>query len=168
MVDLNKLLSKHPELKNYADFKTEGEEIIWKVKIDFKDFEISFDDYFFKKNHPEDEYADWIDKFYEDLYKIINSVCHENGYAIYDKSDCYKVEKIPEPTLEEKSAWKREERNYLLVTAVDPVVTNPLRWEELDEAQKSKYRAYRLYLLDIPQQEEFPDIEIKSFEEFLK
>ena len=97
----------------------------------------------------------------------------QDGYTIQeiepkDGVRQFEVVKIPEPTLEEKSARKREERDYLLTTVVDPVVTNPLRWEELDEAQKSKYRAYRLYLLDIPQQEEFPDIEIKSFEEFLK
>ena len=102
-------------------------------------------------------------------YSKVATWCEEGQeYNIVEKDDMYIVEKIPEPTIEQKSARKREERDYLLTTVVDPVVTNPLRWEELDEAQKSKYRAYRLYLLDIPQQEEFPDIEIKSFEEFLK
>ena len=168
MIDLEKLLSKHPELKKYADFKKENGNIVWKIKINFKNFEILFKDYFFKDNNPEDEYADFIDKFYEDLFKLVSDSCKENGYAIYDKGDFYKVEKIPEPTIEEKSAKKREERDYLLKSVVDPVVTNPLRWEELDDTEKSKYRAYRLYLLDIPQMEEFPDIEIKSFEEFLK
>ena len=85
---------------------------------------------------------------------------------IAEKDGFYKVEKISEPTIEEKSEIMREERDNLLKTVVDPIVTNPLRWEELTEAEKSKYRAYRLYLLDIPQQEEFPNIEIKSFEEF--
>lgn len=108
-----------------------------------------------------------LDKYKSEYEKL------QEGYTIQeiepkDGVRQFEVVKIPEPTVEQKSAWKREERNNLLVTVVDPVVTNPLRWEELDEAQKSKYRAYRLYLLDIPQQEEFPDIEIKSFEEFLK
>ena len=87
---------------------------------------------------------------------------------IYEDDGFYQVKKIPEPSIEEKSEIMREKRDNLLKTVVDPIVTNPLRWEELDDAQKSKYRAYRLYLLDIPQQEGFPDIEIKSFEEFLK
>lgn len=104
------------------------------------------------------------DKYYSEL---------QEGYMIQeiepkDGERQFEVVKIPEPTIEEKSARKREERDYLLNTVVDPVVTNPLRWEDLSDAEKSKYRAYRLYLLDIPQQEEFPDIEIKSFEEFLQ
>lgn len=101
------------------------------------------------------------DKYYNEL---------QNGYEIQEIEPVngermFEVVKT-EFTVEERSTWKRNERDYLLTTVVDPVVTNPLRWEELSEDKQSKYRAYRKYLLAIPQQEEFPDIEIQSFEEF--
>lgn len=182
---LEEILKKHPKLNKIAKFTEENGEIKWELKIDPKDFDVSFNDYFFKKNHPEDEHANWIDWFYERVFLEVSDWCNKNeGYIIDCWQDRYTVRKISEleqirydslsedekkaydeRKLQEKIDSKREERNNLLVTVVDPVVTNPLRWEELDEVQKSKYRAYRLYLLDIPQQEEFPDIEIKSFEE---
>ena len=103
------------------------------------------------------------------LYRKVAEWCNENQeYIIEERGEYYMVVKVQEPSIEEKSKRKREERDFLLTTVVDPVVTNPLRWEELSDAEKSKYRAYRLYLLDIPQQDEFPDIEIIPFEEFLK
>lgn len=167
MINYKDLLKKHPELLNYAKFIEKEGKVHWKP-LDFKNLRIPFVDYFFKKNNPEDKYADFVDKFYEDLYKLAMVWGKENGYTIYDKGDFYLMEKIPEPTMEEKSAKKRDERNYLLETVIDPVVTNPLRWEELSKEEQNKYKEYRFYLLNIPQQEEFPDIEIKSFEEFLQ
>ena len=186
---LAKILNQHPELKNYAKFTVNNEgEIVYKYVLDFKDFDISFEDYFFAKNHPNDENARFIDGFYEKLNNVVMAWCNESGeYTIDCWQDRYTVRKISEVEqrhydslsddekkaynerkLQEKIDNKRFERDNLLTTVVDPIVTNPLRWEELSEAEQSKYRAYRLYLLDIPQQEEFPDIEIKSFEEFLQ
>lgn len=132
-----------------------------------ENFNTSKEDYSYSKNHEEED-ANIIDNIVKYVYVKTSEWCNANGYMIVEKDGFYKVEKIPEPSIEEKSELKREERDNLLKTLVDPIVTNPLRWEELDDAQKSKYRAYRLYLLDIPQQDGFPDIEIKSFEEFLK
>lgn len=104
----------------------------------------------------------------EEYFQVAEWCNQGKEYTITEKEDYFEVEKIPEPSIEEKSKRKREERDYLLTTVVDPVVTNPLRWGELSEAQQSKYQAYRLYLLGIPQQGDFPDVEIKSFEEFLE
>ena len=42
----------------------------------------------------------------------------------------------------------REYRNYLLQKEIDPVVSNPLRWESLSEYDKNNYKEYREYLLD--------------------
>ena len=42
----------------------------------------------------------------------------------------------------------RSIRNNLLVIEVDPLVTNPLRWEDMDEKDKQDIRDYRHYLLD--------------------
>lgn len=43
----------------------------------------------------------------------------------------------------------REQRNNLLTTQVDPVVSNPLRWASLSEQQKQELTDYRLALLNI-------------------
>lgn len=130
-----------------------------------ENFSVSKEDYSYSKNHEEND-ADVVEKIVRYVYARTSEWCNANGYMIVEKNGFYKVEKIPEPSIEEKSEIMREKRDNLLRTVVDPVVTNPLRWEELTEEMQAKYRAYRLYLLDIPQQEEFPDIEIKSFEEF--
>ena len=51
----------------------------------------------------------------------------------------------------------RAERDGLLVTHVDPLVTNPLRWGELSVSDQDAVKAYRLALLDVPQQASFPE-----------
>jgi hypothetical protein len=49
----------------------------------------------------------------------------------------------------------RARRNTLLKEVVDSV--NPMRWEVLTDTQKDAWRAYRQALLDVPQQEGFPN-----------
>ena len=65
------------------------------------------------------------------------------------------------PTQEELDAALaakiREQRNNLLATEVDPLVTNPLRWAELTEAQQAAWTQYRRDLLDITAQAGFPN-----------
>ena len=64
------------------------------------------------------------------------------------------------PTPEEleavAAAEVRRQRDYLLVTEVDPVVTNPLRWADMAEDKREAYRTYRRILLDVPEQAGFP------------
>lgn len=60
---------------------------------------------------------------------------------------------IPEPTAEEKARWKRDGLLYEL----DAIVTNPLRWNGFTEAEQQALAVYRQALLDVPQQEGFPD-----------
>ena len=50
----------------------------------------------------------------------------------------------------------RAERDYCLVTFVDPLVTNPLRWNALTPEKQQEWIDYRQALLDIPEQEGFP------------
>ena len=65
------------------------------------------------------------------------------------------------PTQEELDAALaasiRGQRNSLLRTEVDPLVTNPLRWAELTEAQQAAWTQYRRDLLDITAQAGFPN-----------
>lgn len=51
----------------------------------------------------------------------------------------------------------RAERDAILTHTVDPIVTNPLRWDELSESQQQAWRDYRIALLNVPQQEGFPN-----------
>ena len=64
------------------------------------------------------------------------------------------------PTQEELDATLasqvRYERDQKLVSEVDPVVSNPLRWADLSEQEQADVSAYRLALLDVPQQQGFP------------
>lgn len=50
----------------------------------------------------------------------------------------------------------RSQRNFLLETEVDPLVSNPLRWSELSADQQKGWASYRRALLDITAQSGFP------------
>jgi len=50
----------------------------------------------------------------------------------------------------------RSDRDFRLNYEVDPVVTNPLLWDELTLEKQEEWRQYRLALKDIPQQSGFP------------
>ncbi len=51
----------------------------------------------------------------------------------------------------------RDERDRRLVSEVDPIVSNPLRWDAMTDQQKADMSAYRMALLDVPQQAGFPN-----------
>lgn len=50
----------------------------------------------------------------------------------------------------------RSTRNMKLVTEIDPILMNPLRWGDLNPAEQAAIAAYRQELLDVPQQAGFP------------
>jgi len=50
----------------------------------------------------------------------------------------------------------REERDNILTTVVDPLVSNNLRWAELTSDKQAEWATYRTALLDVPQQAGFP------------
>tara|TARA_R100000773_G_C4221088_1_gene119976 strand:- start:3029 stop:3454 length:426 start_codon:yes stop_codon:yes gene_type:complete len=64
------------------------------------------------------------------------------------------------PTQEEldaqASALVRAERDNKLVTEVDPIVSNPLRWADLSTEKQNEWSTYRTALLNVPQQSGFP------------
>ena len=65
------------------------------------------------------------------------------------------------PTQEELDAVTagqvRAERDRILTTVVDPLVSNPLRWADLTEAKQAEWSQYRTDLLNVPQQSGFPN-----------
>ena len=50
----------------------------------------------------------------------------------------------------------RQQRDTILATQVDPIVSNPLRWADLSAEQQAAWAAYRRALLDITAQAGFP------------
>jgi hypothetical protein len=50
----------------------------------------------------------------------------------------------------------RAERDSLLVTVVDPIAGNALRWADLSAEQQQAWADYRRALLNVPQQSGFP------------
>jgi len=54
------------------------------------------------------------------------------------------------------AAQVRSERDNILVTVVDPIVSNPLRWAEMTAEKQAEWSVYRTALLDITDQAGFP------------
>jgi len=103
---------------------------------------------------------------YQEVAKLLNQwngEYNQERYRMVETEEYYQVEAIIE-TPEEKAARIRNLRDMYLTTQVDPVVCNSLRWESLSNDEKQQYRDYRQYLLDIPQQEQFPDVDVLDFE----
>ena len=57
----------------------------------------------------------------------------------------------------ETAAQVRGERNNILMTVVDPLVSNPLRWADLTSDKQAEWSQYRTDLLAVPQQSGFPN-----------
>ena len=57
----------------------------------------------------------------------------------------------------ETAAQVRGERNNILTTVVDPLVSNPLRWADLPSDKQAEWSQYRTDLLSVPQQAGFPN-----------
>ena len=182
---VNALATVYPQIEEVADLRVSEN---GKINIEIKDF--------IKFNIPVDlyngdifqgtEYINEQKKLVIDIYEKVSDKCNESKvYEIFYDNVTFKVIKTAERedynlammTEEEKAEYnakkkqdnidnKRMERDNLLVTVVDPIVTNPLRWAELSAEEQEAYKQYRLYLLDIPQRESFPDIDILSFEDF--
>ena len=51
----------------------------------------------------------------------------------------------------------RGERDSILMTVVDPLVSNPLRWADLTSDKQAEWSQYRTDLLGVPQQAGFPN-----------
>ncbi|MBR3675994.1 MAG: hypothetical protein IKN71_02550 [Alphaproteobacteria bacterium] len=103
----------------------------------------------------------------QEEYTAVAEWCNENQqYVIADDGEYFKTAKIPEPTTEEKATRVRFIRNSYLERYVDPYVCNPLRWADLTPEEQQDIVNYRLYLLNVPEQPEFPDIEVKTFDEW--
>lgn len=104
-------------------------------------------------NHPEYGWIpftadpDDVEQHCRDLY----AAALEVGPAAYEPP--------PPPVLsnEEMEEIVRAERDRLLRVNVDPVVSNPLRWDALTTEQQEALKLYRNDLLDVTAQAGFPE-----------
>ncbi len=77
----------------------------------------------------------------------------EIGWVLLSNGEWDKQEEVP--THEQFCEFYRAKRNKLLRENVDKL--NVFRWEQLTEEDRNLWRQYRQNLLDVPQQEEFPN-----------
>ena len=103
-------------------------------------------------NHPEYGWIPYLLTDYDEDQTVDNNVLLGligSDFAPY----------VP-PTQEELDAQAagqiRGQRDYLLETEVDPIVSNPLRWADMTAEQQAAWAAYRTALLDITDQSGFP------------
>ena len=54
------------------------------------------------------------------------------------------------------AAQIRMKREYILIGELDPIVSNPLRWAAMSDAERQAWSDYRQALLDITDQSGFP------------
>ena len=59
--------------------------------------------------------------------------------------------------LEQRESEVRDQRDTLLRNRVDPIVSNPLRYNDLTTEEQNAIGTYRQDLLDVPQQTGFPN-----------
>ena len=57
----------------------------------------------------------------------------------------------------ETASQVRSDRDYKLLTEVDPLVSNPLRWADISSSKQTEWAQYRTNLLNVPQQSGFPN-----------
>lgn len=57
----------------------------------------------------------------------------------------------------EAAANIRRQRDNILATVVDPLVSNNLRWADLTSDKQAEWSQYRTDLLNVPQQAGFPN-----------
>lgn len=179
---LDQILLDFPKIKEFASFKVENDEIKYDFTLDYLKYDIEEEYRDFMNYHSDYEYAYFLRQFCYDLYFYVLSKCHSDGercilhynnkYKVMKKSEIEDYmhsfmtpEEIAQETENEKK-YKRNTRNHYLENYVDPVVTNPLRWDELSKKEQQVYKDYRRYLLDYTEQEEWWKTNLLTLDEW--
>lgn len=92
------------------------------------------------------------------IFKIAKGDALPAGFTELSETELedYLNPTFPVPTTEQLAEQVRAKRDGLL-RELDVIVSNPLRWGEFSEAEKQALAEYRQALLDVPQQEGFPE-----------
>ena len=89
---------------------------------------------------PEESFIESSDEKEPYLVNVINGVLVNDTSAIDDQT----------------AIEIRLERDSRLLSEVDPLVTNPIRWADLTAAKQAEWTQYRTDLLNVPDQAGFP------------
>jgi hypothetical protein len=92
----------------------------------------------------------------DDPYTPFDNVALFDAMAADTNTVAY-VAPTPEEVAAEQAAEIRGTRHILLVDEVDKYAANALRWADLTSAQQAELSTYRQTLLDITNQETFPE-----------
>lgn len=102
---------------------------------------------------------------YKEQYTEFANWNNANGGKLYCMdlgNGAYLLENMPEPTNEELSKEKRIERD-LLLAGTDKYMLADF---PIIEEERNLYKEYRQYLRNITKDSNFPNIEIKTFEQY--
>lgn len=110
-----------------------------------------------------EEWSDRDKKFHPDVEVVEDQDHTPADYTMIGEE--YVLNDDPR-AIEYKQNHVREIRNGYLVSYVDPVVSNPLRWADMTEEERQKYADYRHYLLDYTQGENWWENNPKTFDEW--
>jgi len=103
-------------------------------------------------NHPEFGWIPYtLDKSDTDM-----TINNEDILRLIGPHFDYYVAPTDEELREQQENLIRGERNYLLATEVDPIVSNSLRWNDMSETKQSEWVQYRTDLLDLTNQASYP------------
>ena len=103
-------------------------------------------------NHP--EYG-WIPYLLTD-YDTDTTIDNDAVMALIGTDFTAYVPPTQEELDAEAAGIVRHERDRILATEVDPIVSNPLRWADMTTEQQNTWSQYRADLLNITDQAGFP------------
>jgi hypothetical protein len=103
-------------------------------------------------NHPE---LGWI-PYTLDPHDPDNTVSNEDLLALIGSDYAAYVAPTQEELDANAAAGVRWERDDRLANEVDPIVSNPLRWNDMTPEQQGAWSQYRTDLLNITDQSGFP------------
>ena len=103
-------------------------------------------------NHPE---LGWI-PYTLDPHDLDNTVSNEELLALIGSDYAAYVAPTQEELDADAAAGVRWERDDRLTNEVDPIVSNPLRWNDMTPEQQGAWSQYRTDLLNITDQTGFP------------
>lgn len=118
---------------------------------------------------PVDEDGEYNPKIYEAMVKICNE--GQELTIVDHRPDYFSLEKIPEPTAEELGNRVKSVRNQYMSEILNKTeryeTQKAAGIETTDSAEIYKnYLLYLQYLRDIPQSENFPNVEVLTFDEW--
>ena len=106
-----------------------------------------------------------------EIYSAMAEVCNKNQeLTIVDhRPEYFSLEKIPEPTVEEKSNQVKSIRNQYMSEILNKTERYQMQKaagiETTDSEETYKnYLLYLQYLRDVPQDKDFPNVEVLTFE----